>query len=74
MPEKRKIKGREVRIWEQSFSILNRENQEYYFTGVVFVHDTPNLEMIESLCIALDSAYEAGKSSVKKEFRTWLEL
>ena len=74
MPQVKKIKSREVKIWEKSFSILNRKNQEYHFTGVIFAGTTPKEEMIEQLCVALDAAYAAGKTSAKKELREWLEL
>ncbi len=74
MPEVKKVKGREVRIWDKSFSVLNRKSQKYHFTGVLFIGVKPKIEMIEKFCEALDSAYEAGKISAKKELRVWLGL
>lgn len=66
------IKGHKVQMWDKSFSVASRKIQEYFYTGVLFTGGTPETEVIEKFCIALDSAYEAGKIAAIKELRTWL--
>jgi len=71
---KLKIKGYGVEVWEKSFAVISKKDHEYFRTPVLFVNNTPTPEVIEKFCEALDSAYEAGNRSAKKELRIWLGL